>query len=122
MPNWTANGKEERCHSARMTSGGVLVVLFLLGIGALAVTTLLIAVRGGRGAGAPPASRPHVDPNGFPVLAPQQRYQRRSSRPVAARIAAVVHTARESRTARGMSAALGPRPSPSPGRTSTRVP
>jgi len=104
-----------------MTSGGALVVLFLLGIGTLAVTTLVTVVRGGRSAGAPPASRPHVDPAGFPVLAPQ-RPQRRSSRPVAAKIAAAVHTARESRTARGMSAAVGPRPLPSAGRTSTRVP
>ena len=109
-----------------MTSGGVLVVLFLLGIGALAVSTLVIAVRGGPGAGAPPASRPHLDPNGFPVLAPQrglfERRQRRSSRPATARIAAAVHTARESRTARAMSAVAGPRPLPSAGRTSTRLP
>ena len=51
-------------------------MLFLLGIGVLSVRTLVIAVRGGRGPGAPPASLPHVDPNGFPVLAPPQRHQR----------------------------------------------
>ena len=48
-----------------MTSGGILLVLFLLAIGALAVATLVVAVRGGRGPGDPPASRPHVDPAGF---------------------------------------------------------
>lgn len=51
-----------------MTSGGVFLVLLLLAIGALSVTTLVIAVRGGRGPGDPPASRPHTDPAGFFVL------------------------------------------------------
>ncbi|MCW2696237.1 MAG: hypothetical protein JWR62_1322, partial [Modestobacter sp.] len=46
-----------------MTTGGVL--LFLLGVGALAVATLVIAVRGGRGPADPPASHPRVDPAGF---------------------------------------------------------
>jgi hypothetical protein len=113
-----------------MTSGGVLVVLFLLMLGALSVATLVIAVHGGRGPGDPPASRPHADPAGFPVLSrprgaferPAQRRSSRASRPVAARIAAAVHTARESRTARRMSLAVGGRPSPSGGRTSTRLP
>jgi hypothetical protein len=52
-----------------MTSGGVLLVLFLCTIGTLSVTTLVIAVRGGRGPGDPPASRPRTDPAGFFVLA-----------------------------------------------------
>jgi hypothetical protein len=51
-----------------MTSGGVLVLLFLLGLGGLSVTTLVIAARGGRGPGDPPASRARVDPAGFFVL------------------------------------------------------
>ncbi|MEI4272532.1 hypothetical protein TEK04_12445 [Klenkia sp. LSe6-5] len=41
-----------------MTTGGVLVLLFLLGCGALSVTTLVIAVRGGRGPADPPRSHP----------------------------------------------------------------
>jgi hypothetical protein len=112
-----------------MTSGGALLVLFLLAVAALAGTTLVVAVRGGRGPGDPPASRPHVDPAGFFVLpaprgllGPGQRRRARASRPAAARAAAAVHTARESRTARRMSALAGRRPSPSIGRTSTRLP
>ncbi len=108
-----------------MTSAGVLLLLLLLGSGVLATATLVVAVRGGPGPGDPPASRPYVDPNGFPVLSrPRgafERRQRRASRPAAARIAAVVHTARESRTARPMSPAAGGRPSPNSGRTSTRL-
>lgn len=111
-----------------MTSAAVLSV-FLLGGGALSVTTLVIAVRGGRGPGDPPASHDRVDPAGFPVLPavrgvrPPRRAQReRRSRLAAARAAALVHTARESRTARRMSARTGGRPSPSVGRSSTRVP
>ncbi|MGY1744125.1 hypothetical protein [Blastococcus sp. SYSU D00695] len=50
-----------------MTFGGVLVLLFLLGLGALAVSTLVVAVRGGRGPADPPASHARVDPAGFPV-------------------------------------------------------
>ena len=97
-----------------MTSGGLLVLLFLLGMGGLSVTTLVIAVRGGRGPGDPPASHDRVDPAGFPVLPaargvlpsrPAQR--RRRSRLVVARTAAAVHTARESRAARAMSARTG---------------
>ena len=115
-----------------MTSGGALLVLFLLSIAALAAlagTTLVVAVRGGRGPGDPPASRPHVDPAGFFVLPaprglfePAQRRRVRASRPAAARTAAAVHTARESRTARRMSALAGRLPSPRTGRTSTRLP
>jgi hypothetical protein len=97
-----------------MTTGGVLVLLFLLGLGGLAVTTLVVAVRGGRGPGDPPASHDRTDPAGFPVLPaargvlhrrPAQR--RRASRAAAARTAAAVHTARESRTARRMSPRTG---------------
>ncbi|RBY84254.1 hypothetical protein [Blastococcus sp. TF02A-26] len=51
-----------------MTTGSVLALLFLLALGALAVTTLVVAVRGGRGPADPPASHARVDPNGFPVL------------------------------------------------------
>ena len=97
-----------------MTPSAVLLLLFLLAIGALSVTTLVVAVRGGRGPGDPPASHARVDPAGFPVLpAPRglvparRRQPRRLSRPSAASAAAVVHTARESRTARRMSPRTG---------------
>ena len=50
-----------------MTLGGVLVLLVLLGLGVLAGTTLVVAVRGGRGPADPPASHARVDPAGFPV-------------------------------------------------------
>jgi hypothetical protein len=50
-----------------MTLGGVLVLLVLLALGALAVTTLVVAVRGGRGPADPPASHARVDLGGFPV-------------------------------------------------------
>ena len=97
-----------------MTTGGVLVLLFLLGLGGLAVTTLVVAVRGGRGPGDPPASHDRTDPAGFPVL-PAARgvlhrrgaQPRRASRAAVARTAAAVHTARESRTARRMSPRTG---------------
>ncbi|MGY1813026.1 hypothetical protein [Blastococcus sp. SYSU D00820] len=63
-----------------MTVTGVLVLLFFLGLGALATTTLLIAVRGGRGPGDPPASHARVDPAGFPVLpAPRPALELRRS-------------------------------------------
>ena len=88
--------------------------LFLLGLGGLAVSTLVIAVRGGRGPADPPASHPRTDVAGFPVLPAargvvQRRpgQPRRASRPTAASAAAVVHTARESRTARRMSPRTG---------------
>ncbi|WP_171058302.1 hypothetical protein [Modestobacter altitudinis] len=97
-----------------MTTGGVLVLLFLLGLGGLSGTTLVIAVRGGRGPGDPPASHQRTDPAGFPVLPAargvlQRRgaQPRRASRAAAARTAAAVHTARESRTARRMSPRTG---------------
>jgi len=97
-----------------MTFGGVLALLFLLALGGLSVATLVIAVRGGRGPADPPASRARVDPGGFPVLdAPRGAFdrrpgqRRRASRPSAASAAAVVHTARESRTARRMSPRTG---------------
>ncbi|MCW2531589.1 MAG: hypothetical protein JWP62_1159 [Blastococcus sp.] len=110
------------------------MVLFLLGLGGLSVATLVIACRGGRGPGDPPASHARIDPAGFFVLPeprgvlprhPAQRRQSRGprrSRPAAARIAAVIQTARESRTARWMSSAVGGRPSPSGGRSSIRLP
>ena len=97
-----------------MTSGGVLALLFLLAGGGVSIATLVITGRGGRGPVDPPASRPRIDPGGFPVLdaprgvlgrRPAQR--RRASRLSAASAAAAVHTARESRTARAMSARPG---------------
>ena len=102
-----------------MTADGVFVLLSLLGLGGLAAATLVIAARGGRGPGEPPASHERVDPAGFPVLpAPRgvRSPQRARSRPVqprrasrlsAARAAAAVQTARESRTARRMSPRSG---------------
>ena len=97
-----------------MTLGGVLVLLVLLGLGALAGTTLVIAVRGGRGPADPPASHARVDPAGFPVspaprgvLSARPAQPRRASRPLQARTAAAVHTARESRMARWMSPRTG---------------
>jgi hypothetical protein len=112
-----------------MTTGGVLVLLFLLGVGGLSVTTLVIAVRGGRGPADPPASHLRVDPAGFPVppsprgVLPWRAAQsRRASRLHTARTAAAVHTARDSRVARRMSPLAGGRPSPSTGRSSTRLP
>jgi hypothetical protein len=130
MPNWPENGKAQQCHSSNMTPGGALALLFLLGLAALAVATLVIAVRGGRGPGDPPASHARIDPAGFPVLAEPrgvlprraQRRPRRGTRASVARIAAALHTARESWTARWMSSAVGGRPSPSGGRSSTRLP
>jgi len=90
------------------------VLLLLLGMGALSVTTLVIAARGGRGPGDPPASHDRVDPAGFPVLpaargvrSPRRAQPRRLSRLSAARTAAAVHTPRESRTARRMSPRTG---------------
>jgi hypothetical protein len=68
MPNWTGNSKEEWCHSAVMTTDGFLFLLFLLVLGVLAATTLVVAIRGGRGPGDPPASHDRIDPAGFPVL------------------------------------------------------
>ena len=114
MPDWTAFHHPERCHCSGMTTGGVLLLLFLLGLGGLAVATLVIAVRGGRGPADPPASHRRIDPAGFPVL-PAARgvlyrrpaQPRRVSRLSAASAAAVVHTARESRTARRMSPRTG---------------
>ena len=94
------------------------MLLFLLAVGGLSVTTLVLAVRGGRGPADPPASHARVDPAGFPVLSeprgvlsrprPRQAVRaRRASRLSAASAAAVVHTARESRTARRMSPRTG---------------
>ena len=97
-----------------MTTGGVLVLVFLLGVGALAVTTLVVAVRGGRGPADPPASHLRVDPAGFPVppaprgvLTGRTGQRRRAALAAAARTAAAVHTARESRVARRMSPRTG---------------
>ncbi len=68
MPEWTGKHQSNRCQAAGMTSTGLLVLLFLLSLGALSVTTLVVAVRGGRGPADPPASHARVDPAGFPVL------------------------------------------------------
>ena len=105
-----------------MTPAAAVVLLVLLGVVALSVTTLVIAVRGGRGPADPPASHLRVDPAGFPVL-PEPRgvlHSRRRVRAAAARTAAASHTARDSRTAGGTSAAPGGRPVPSGGRSSIR--
>jgi hypothetical protein len=51
-----------------MTTGGVVVLLVLAGLVALSVTTLVVAVRGGRGPADPPASHARTDPAGFFVL------------------------------------------------------
>ncbi len=103
-----------------MTPGGLLALLFLAGLAALAVTTLVVAVRGGLGPADPPASHLRIDPGGFPVL-PEPRAAlprhlaqprraagpRRPSRWSTAAAAAVVHTARDSRVARPMSPRTG---------------
>lgn len=105
-----------------MTPGtGLLVLIGLfLALGALAAHTLLVTLRGGLGPADPPASHPRVDPAGFPTPseprgalrrrprpARQAEGPRRRSRLSAARAAAAVHTARESRTARRMSPRAG---------------
>jgi hypothetical protein len=112
-----------------MTTASVVVLFVLLGLVALSVTTLVIAVRGGRGPADPPASHARTDPAGFPVLsAPRGALHLRPRqgggrlRAAVASAAAAVHTARESRTARGTSGAVGALPSPSVGLTSTRLP
>jgi hypothetical protein len=65
-----------------MTSGGVVTLLVLLGLVALSVTTLVVAVRGGRGPADPPASHLRTDPAGFPVLpAPRGVVHRRPRLP-----------------------------------------
>ncbi len=115
-----------------MTPGAVLLLLFLLALGGLAVGTLVVAVRGGRGPADPPASHLRLDPAGFPVLAaprgalhrrgPRVGQPRATRRAAAASAAAASHTARERRTARATSLPAGARPSPSTGRSSTRLP
>ncbi len=115
-----------------MTTSAVLLLLFLPALGGLAVGTLVVAVRGGRGPADPPASHPRLDPAGFPVPpAPRGalhgRGPRRPQRPretltATARAAAASHTARDRRTARATSLPAGARPSPSTGRSSTRLP
>ena len=118
-----------------MTPGAVLVLFLLLAMAGLAVATLVVAVRGGRGPADPPASHLRVDPSGFPVLpAPRGALHRRgpaqrrragllpAARPATERAAAASHTARESRTARATSLLSGARPSPSTGRSSTLLP
>jgi hypothetical protein len=109
-----------------MNVGSLLAVLFLVALTGLAVVTLVLAARGGRGPADPPASHPRTDPAGFPVPAQPRgvlhRRPRSARRTAGAPRAAVVHTARERRTARRMSAALGARPFPSTGRSSTRLP
>ncbi len=103
-----------------MTPGGLLALLFLVGLAALTVTTLVVAVRGGLGPDDPPASHLRIDPGGFPVpseprgVLPRHRAQprrvrgpRRTGRWRTATAAAVVHTARDSRVARPMSPRTG---------------
>lgn len=104
-----------------MTPGTGLLVLIglLLTLSALAGHSLLVTLRGGLGPADPPASHPRVDPAGFPTPsvprgalrrprpARQAERPRRRSRLTAARAAAAVHTARESRTARRMSPRAG---------------
>ncbi len=121
-----------------MTPGAVLLLLFLPALAGLAVTTLVVAVRGGLGPADPPASHPRVDPAGFPVLpgprgalhrrGPRTRSPQRPRASAAVLTAAVAsataasHTARDSRTARATSLLAGARPSPMTGRSSTRLP
>ncbi len=116
-----------------MTPAALLLTVFLLALGGLAVGTLVVAVRGGRGPADPPASHLRVDPAGFPVppaprgvlhrRGPLTRPQRRrAALAAAASAAAASHTARDSRTARVTSLLAGTRPSPSTGRSSTRLP
>lgn len=97
----------------------MLIGLFLA-LGGLVGRTLLVTVRGGLGPADPPASHPRVDPAGFPTPSEPRGALRRRPRPArqaerprrhsplaAARAAAAVHTARESRTARRMSPRAG---------------
>ncbi|WP_409331121.1 hypothetical protein [Trujillonella humicola] len=51
-----------------MTTTGILLLVVLPGLAALAATTLAVAVRGGRGPADPPASHARTDLGGFPVL------------------------------------------------------
>src|SRR5205085_12613526 len=100
-----------------MTLAGLLALLALTG---LAVATLVVVVRGGPSPADPPASHLRTDPAGFFVLPeprgvlPRQSAQPRRSRDgrrrirlSAARPAAVVQTARDSRVARRMSPRTG---------------
>ena len=115
-----------------MTPGAVLLLLLLPALAGLAVATLVVAVRGGRGPADPPASHLRVDPAGFPTLpAPRGALHRRgpaagrlrtTRRAAAASAAAASHTARERRTARATSLLAGARPTPMTGRSSTRLP
>jgi hypothetical protein len=68
MPWWTAQHQSTLRESCRMTTGGVLLLLFLLACGALAVATLVVAGRGGRGPADPPRSHP-VAPGSWPTPA-----------------------------------------------------
>jgi hypothetical protein len=83
-----------------MTTGGVLVLLVLIGLVALSVTTLVVAVRGGRGPADPPASHARIDPAGFPVIPeprgvlPRHPAQPRQARGPAGRGAGFVATLR----------------------------
>jgi hypothetical protein len=86
-----------------MTPGGLFVLLFLVGLAALAVTTLVVAVPGGF----PTLFEPR---GALPRRLTQPRRGRGPGRPSrwsTARAAAVVHTARESRVARPMSPRTG---------------
>ncbi|GAA4742965.1 hypothetical protein GCM10023328_25590 [Modestobacter marinus] len=100
------------------TTGLVVLIGLLLALGALAGHTLRVTRHGGLGPAVPPASHEQVDPAGFfpppaPRRAPRRRptrqaeAPRRRSRLSPARVAAAVHTARESRAARRMSPRVG---------------
>lgn len=105
-----------------MNPGTGLVVLIglLVALGVLAGATLLVTLRGGLGPADPPASHARTDPAGFPTpseprgalrrrpgVPRQAERPRRRARLSPARMAAAVHTARESRTARRMSPRTG---------------
>ncbi|NDI48119.1 hypothetical protein [Goekera deserti] len=48
-----------------MTSTGLFLTLLVLAIGSLCATTVLLAARGGRGPGDPPASHPPPSRQGW---------------------------------------------------------
>ncbi len=86
MPEWTGKHQSNQCHASDMTFTGFLVLTLLLAMGGLSVTTLVVAVRGGRGPADPPASHARLDPAGFPVPpAPRGVLLPRPARPVAPR-------------------------------------
>ncbi|MGY1705908.1 hypothetical protein ACI79C_15185 [Geodermatophilus sp. SYSU D00697] len=97
-----------------MTSSGVVVLLVLLGLVALSVTTLVIAVRGGRGPADPPASHLRIDPAGFPSLS--------EPRGILPRHPAQPRQARGARRSRPSPRPARPAPAPLPGAGSGATP